>query len=176
MLRNPDKWIYAIERTAPMEDVQRTDYPFNLYGWKWSEGYDSVETIGKMYTRGEAVDMIFNRHYVFVRYLATQHLPWENGVVSFMKDTVLKREVLTLEDIWDKLPDKTNQCDICYGSCAQCIYRKVDTEEKNGQLIVKDIHCMYSPSELMQALAKGNQYCRHFTCLHLLSKHNTTRC
>jgi hypothetical protein len=176
MLRNPDKWIYAIERTTSIEDNQKTDFPFNLYGWKWSEGYDSVETIGKMYTRGEAVDMIFNRNYVFVRYLATQHLPWENGMVTFMKDTALKREVLTLEDIWDKLPDKTNNCDVCYGSCAQCVYRKVDTEEQDGQLIVKDIRCMYSTNELMQSLAKGNHYCKYFTCLHLLSKHNTTRC
>ena len=176
MLRNPDKWIYAIERTAPMEDVQRTDYPFNLYGWKWSEGYDSVETIGKMYTRGEAVDMIFNRHYVFVRYLATQHLPWENGVVSFMKNTTLKREVLTLEDIWDKLLDKNDCCEECYGSCEQCVYRKVDTEIEDGKLVVKNIRCLYSTNKMMQDLAKGNQYCRYFTCLHLLSKHNTTRC
>ena len=111
MLRMPDKWVYAIERISPEEDSKRTDYPFNLYGWNWSEGYDSVETIGKMYTRGEAVDMIFNKHYVFVKYLATQHLPWENGLITFMKDTTLKREVLTLEDIWDKFPDKTNNCE-----------------------------------------------------------------
>ncbi len=177
MLRNPDKWIYAIERVEPAENIQRKDYPFNLYGWNWSEGYDSVETIGKMYTRGEAVDMIFNKHYVFVKYLATQHLPWENGLITFMKDTCLEREVLTLEDIWEKLPEKTNQCDECYGSCAQCVYRKVDTEkDSKGQWIVKDIHCMYSNNELMQALAKGNHYCKHFTCLYKLSKNNQSRC
>ena len=45
MLRNPDKWIYAIERMG-IEEVPRKEHPYNLYGWNLSEGYDSVETIG----------------------------------------------------------------------------------------------------------------------------------
>ena len=90
MQRNIDKWIYTIECANPEgnEDLSK-DPHFNVYGWKWSKGYDSVDVIGKLYTRGEAVDMVFNKHYTFVKYLATQHLPWENGVVSFMKDTSL---------------------------------------------------------------------------------------
>ena len=105
-LENIDKWIYTIECANPEgnEDLSK-DPHFNLYGWKWSKGYDSVDAIGKLYTRGEAVDMVFNKHYTFVKYLATQHLSWENGVVSFMKDTALERQVMTLEEIWEKLPD-----------------------------------------------------------------------
>lgn len=177
MLRNPDKWIYAIEQVG-VEEAPREEHPYNLYGWNWSEGYDSVETIGKMYTRGEAVDMIFNKNYVFVRYLATQHLPWQNGLITFMKDTILKREVLTLEDIWSKLPDVSHSCEECYGSCAQCVYRKVDTEkDEKGQWIVKDIHCLYNlDNELMQSLAKGNHYCKHFSCMYMLSQKNKRKC
>lgn len=180
MLRNPDKWIYTIECANPEgnEDLSK-DKRFNIYGWKWSKGYDSVETIGKLYTRGEAVDMVFNKSYTFVKYLATQHLPWEDGVVSFMKDTTLERHVMTLEEIWDKLPnDDHNTCDECYGSCAQCVYRKIDLKE-NGrkELIVKDIHCLYDRNdEMLQAMAKGNHYCKHFVCLHLLSKRNKSKC
>ena len=125
MQRNPDKWIYTIECANPEgnEDLSK-DPHFNLYGWKWSKGYDSVDAIGKLYTRGEAVDMVFNKHYTFVKYLATQHLPWQNGIVAFMKDTALERQVLTLEDIWEKLPDAPeNTCSECYGSCAQSVYR-----------------------------------------------------
>ena len=177
MLRNPDKWIYAIEQVG-VEEAPRKEHPYNLYGWNWSEGYDSVETIGKMYTRGEAVDMIFNKNYVFVRYFATQHLPWQNGLITFMKDTILKREVLTLEDIWSKLPDVSHSCEECYGSCAQCVYRKVDTEkDEKGQWIVKDIHCLYNlDNELMQSLAKGNHYCKHFSCMYMLSQKNKRKC
>jgi len=180
MLRNPDKWIYTIECTVPTENEDLSKDPrFNNYGWKWSKGYDSVETIGKMYTRGEAVDMVFNKHYMFVKYLATQHLPWENGIVSFMKDTVLQRQVMTLEEIWDKLPDEPrNDCEECYGSCAQCVYRKIDLEQNaNKELYVKNIHCLYDrDNDLLQAMAKGNHYCKHFTCLHLLSKKNKSKC
>lgn len=179
MLRMPDKWIYAIECTNPevQEDLSK-DKRFNVYGWTWDKGYDSIESIGKLYSRGEAVDMVFNKHYTFVKYLATQYFTWKNGIVSFIKDSVLERKVMMLEEIWDKLPDTVkNDCAECYGSCAQCVYRKVDTEkDSRGQLVVKDIHCVYSDNELMQSLAKGNHYCKHFTCLHLLSKHNTTRC
>lgn len=131
-----------------------------------------------MYTRGEAVDMIFNKNYVFVRYLATQHLPWQDGLVTFIKDTALKREVLTLEDIWNKLPDISHSCEECYGSCAQCVYRKVDTEkDEKNQWIVKDIHCLYNPdNELMQSLARGNHYCKHFSCMYMLSQKNKRKC
>ena len=179
MLRNPDKWIYAIECAIPEENEDLSKDPrFNTFGWKWSKGYDSVETIGKIYTRGEAVDMVFNKHYTFVKYLATQHLPWDNGVVSFIKNSALKREVMTLEEIWDKLPESTSNCDECYGSCAQCVYRKVDTEPNRfGGLVVKDIHCLYDINdEMLQSMAKGNHYCKHFVCLHMLSKKNKSKC
>ena len=180
MQRNIDKWIYTIECANPEgnEDLSK-DPHFNLYGWKWSKGYDSVDAIGKLYTRGEAVDMVFNKHYTFVKYLATQHLPWENGIVSFMKDTALERQVLTLEDIWDKLHDASRDvCDECYASCAQCIYRKIDlVENARKELVVKDIHCLYDKNnELLQSMAKGNHYCKHFVCLHKLSKSNTSKC
>lgn len=180
MLRNPDKWIYTVECAKPteVEDLSK-DSRFNTFGWKWDKGYDSVETIGKLYTRGEAVDMVFNKHYTFVKYLATQHLPWENGIVSFMKDTALERKVMTLEEIWDKLPDtEVNDCAECYGSCSDCVYRKIDLEENaHKQLVVKAIHCLYDRNnELLQAMAKGNHYCRHFVCLHLLSKKNKSKC
>ena len=180
MQRNIDKWIYTIECANPEgnEDLSK-DSRFNVYGWKWSKGYSSVEAICKLYTRGEAIDMVFNKHYTFVKYLATQHLPWENEVVSFMKESALERQVMTLEEIWDKLPDEpTHSCEVCYGSCAQCVYRKIDLEENSRkQLIVKDIHCLYDKNdEMLQAMAKGNHYCKHFTCLHLLSKHNKSKC
>ena len=53
MQRNPDKWIYTIECANPEgnEDLSK-DPHFNIYGWKWSKGYDSVDVIGKLYTRG----------------------------------------------------------------------------------------------------------------------------
>ena len=46
MQRNPDKWIYTIECANPEgnEDLSR-DPHFNIYGWKWSKGYDSVDVI-----------------------------------------------------------------------------------------------------------------------------------
>lgn len=178
MLRNPDKWIYTVEHTTETEDLSK-DKRFNTFGWKWDKGYDSAETIGKLYTRGEAVDMVFNKNYTFVKYLATQHLPWEDGVVAFMKSTTLERKVLTLEEIWDKLPDTTrNVCDECYGSCADCVYRKIDLEENaRKQLVVKGIHCLYDRNdEMLQAMAKGNHYCKHFVCLHMLSKKNKSKC
>ena len=158
MQRNPDKWIYTIECANPEgnEDLSK-DKRFNIYGWKWSKGYDSVEAIGKLYTRGEAVDMVFNKYYTFVKYLATQHLPWENGVVSFMKDTALERQVVTLEEIWDKLPNAPlDVCAECYGSCAECVYRKVDLEENSRkQLIVKNIYCLYDRNnEMLQGLVR----------------------
>ena len=70
MQRNIDKWIYTIECANPEgnEDLSK-DSRFNIFGWKWSKGYDSVDAIGKLYTRGEAVDMVFNKHYTFVKYL-----------------------------------------------------------------------------------------------------------
>lgn len=179
MLRMPDKWIYAIERVTPAnEKTDNPDWRYHINNWDWDEAYDSVETIGKMYTRGEAVDMVFNKNYVFVKYLATQYYTWEEGIVTFIKSSVLKREVLTLEEIWDKLPNKSHNCEECYGSCAQCIYRKVDTElDKFGQWEVKDIHCLYNiKDEMLQSMARGNHYCKHFVCLHMLSKHNITRC
>ena len=180
MLRNIDKWIYTIECANPEgnEDLSK-DPHFNLYGWKWSKGYDSVDVIGKLYTRGEAVDMVFNKHYTFVKYLATQHLPWEDGIVSFMKDTALERQVMTLDEIWDKLSDMAqNNCYECYGSCAQCVYRKVDIESnESGQLTVKDIRCLYDAKDkMLQSLAKGNHYCKHFVCLHMLSQKNKSTC
>lgn len=180
MQRNPDKWIYAVECANPeaQEDLSK-DKRFNIYGWKWSKGYDSVETIGKLYTRGEAVDMVFNKSYTFVKYLATQHLPWDNGIVSFMKETCQKREVLTLEDIWNELADTPHDvCAECYGSCADCVYRKIDLEENaRKQLIVKDIHCLYDRNdEMLQSMARGNHYCKHFVCLHMLSKKNKSKC
>lgn len=180
MLRNPDKWIYAIECAIPEENEDLSKDPrFNTFGWKWSKGYDSVETIGKMYTRGEAVDMVFNKHYTFVKYLATQHLPWDDGVVSFMKDTTLERQVMTLEEIWDKLPDVPMfACQECYGSCAECVYRKVDLEENSRkQLVVKNISCLYDKNdEMLQSMAKGNHYCKHFVCLYMLSDKNKSKC
>lgn len=180
MLRMPDKWIYAIEKVnnEKVPRVGTIDWHYNMYGWDWDEAYDSIETIGKMYTRGEAVDMIFNKNYVFVKYLATQHFTWEDGIVTFMKNTVLQREVMTLDEIWDKLPEDNDVCTECYGSCAQCVYRKVDTEkDEKGQWIVKDIHCLYNlDNELMQSLAKGNHYCKHFSCLYMLSQKNKRKC
>lgn len=180
MLRMPDKWIYAIEKVNN-EKLPRTgtiDWHYNMYGWNWDEAYDSIETVGKMYTRGEAVDMVFNKNYVFVKYLATQYFTWEKGIVTFIKDTVLKREVMTLNEIWDKLPEDNNVCSECYGSCAQCVYRKVDTDiDRFGQITVKDIHCMYNiKDKMLQSMAKGNHYCKHFTCLHKLSKYNNSTC
>lgn len=179
MLRMPDKWIYAIEQVngAATPVDHKDDWRYNINGWYWDEAYDSVEAIGKMYTRGEAVDMVFNKNYVFVKYLATQYYTWENGVVTFIKKTVLQREVMTLEEIWDKLPEATKTCVECYGSCAQCIYRKVDTvKDETDKWIVEDIRCLYNPAnELMQSLAKGNHYCKHFSCIHMLSK-NKTKC
>lgn len=178
MLRMPDRWIYAVECNINKPKEKKDDWRYNMYNWDWDEAYDSIETIGKMYTRGEAVDMIFNKNYTFVRYLATQYFTWENGVVTFIKNTVLKREVMTLDEIWDKLPENTPNCDECYGSCAQCVYRKVDTEsDKFGGLIVKDIHCLYNiKDEMLQSMAKGNHYCKHFICLHMLSKKNKSKC
>ena len=179
MQRNPDKWVYAVECTNPEgnEDL-RKDHRFNIYNWEWDKGYDSIEALGKLYTRGEAVDMVFNKHYTFVKYLATQHLPWQNGIVAFMKDTTLERQVLTLDEIWDKLPETPkDMCSECYGSCAQCVYRKVDLEQGKYGLEVKDIHCLYDiKSEMLQAMAKGNHYCKHFVCLHKLSKRNKSKC
>ena len=176
MLRMPDRWVYAIEKNG--EVPANSNPKYNLYNWDWSEAYDSVETIGKMYTRGEAVDMVFNKNYTFVKYLATQYYTWENGVVTFMKDSVLKREVMTLNEIWDKLPENTPNCGECYGSCAQCVYRKVDTEpDKFGGFVVKDIRCLYDiKDEMLQSMAKGNHYCKHFICLHMLSKKNKSKC
>ena len=177
MLRNPDKWIYAVECAQPteVEDLSK-DSRFNTFGWKWDKGYDSVETIGKLYTRGEAVDMVFNKHYTFVKYLATQHLPWDNGVVSFMKNTALERQVMTLEEIWDKLPDVPMfACQECYGSCAECVYRKVDLDETGKS--VKEISCLYDKNnQMLQDMAKGNHYCKHFVCLYMLSKKNKSKC
>lgn len=180
MQRNPDKWIYTIECANPEvnEDLSK-DPHFNIYGWKWSKGYDSVDIIGKLYTRGEAVDMVFNKHYTFVKYLATQHLPWENGIVAFMKDTALERQVMTLEEIWEKLPDTvSNECTECYGSCAQCVYRKVDLKENSRkQLVVEEISCLYDKNDqMLQSMAKGNHYCKHFVCLYMLSKKNKSKC
>lgn len=180
MQRNIDKWIYTVECANPEgnEDLSK-DYRFNKNGWRWSKGYDTVEAICNKYTRGEAVDMVFNKHYTFVKYLATQHLPWGDNTVSFMKETALERVVMNLDEIWDKLPEAPeNECAVCYGSCAQCVYRKVDLEtNKYGNLLVKDIHCLYDKeNELMQSLAKGNHYCTHFTCLHKLSKNNNSKC
>ena len=179
MQRNPDKWIYTIECANPTEQEDLSqDNRFNMYGWKWSKGYDTVEAICNKYTRGEAVDMVFNRHYTFVKYLATQHLPWKDNVVSFMKDTSLERVVMSLDEIWDKLPDEPeNECAECYGSCAQCVYRKVDLDMGKYGLVVKDIHCLYDKTnELLQSMAKGNHYCKHFVCLHKLSKNNKSKC
>ena len=53
MQRNIDKWIYTIECANPEgnEDLSK-DHRFNIFGWKWSKGYDSVDVIGKLYTRG----------------------------------------------------------------------------------------------------------------------------
>ena len=154
MQRNIDKWIYTIECANPEgnEDLSK-DPRFNTFGWKWSKGYDSVDVIGKLYTRGEAVDMVFNKHYTFVKYLATQHLPWENGVVSFMKNTALERQVMTLEEIWEKLPDvPTHICSECYGSCSSCVYRKIDLDEKGK--MVKKISCLYDINdEMLQSMA-----------------------
>ena len=179
MQRNIDKWIYTIECSNPEgnEDLSK-DPHFNLYGWKWSKGYDSVEAICKLYTRGEAVDMVFNKHYTFVKYLATQHLPWSNGVVSFMKNTALERQIMTLEEIWAQLPDGvSHNCEECYGGCAQCVFRKVDTELEADKWVVKDIHCLYNiKDEMLQAMAKGNHYCKHFVCLYTLSKKNKSKC
>lgn len=177
MQRNIDKWIYTIECANPEgnEDLSK-DPHFNLYGWKWSKGYDSVDVIGKLYTRGEAVDMVFNKHYTFVKYLAIQHLPWENGIISFMKNTALERQVMTLEEIWDKLPDvPTFACQECYGSCSECVYRKVDLDEKSMK--VKNISCLYDKNdEMLQSMARGNHYCKHFVCLYTLSKNNKSKC
>ena len=102
MQRNPDKWIYTVECANPEgnEDLSK-DYRFNKNGWRWSKGYDTVEAICNKYTRGEAVDMVFNKHYTFVKYLATQHLPWGDNTVSFMKETALERVVMNLDEIWD---------------------------------------------------------------------------
>ena len=180
MQRNIDKWIYTIECANPEgnEDLSK-DPHFNIYGWQWSKGYDSVDVIGKLYTRGEAVDMVFNKHYTFVKYLATQHLSWENGVVAFMKDTALERQVMTLEEIWEKLPDTANnECAECYGSCAQCVYRKVDLKENSRkQLVVEEISCLYDKNDqMLQSMARGNHYCKHFVCLYMLSKKNKSKC
>ena len=176
MLRMPDRWIYAVEKAG--EKTVNDHWHYHINGWDWDEAYDSIETIGKMYTRGEAVDMVFNKNYTFVKYLATQYYTWENGVVTFMKDSVLKREVMTLNEIWDKLPENTPNCGECYGSCAQCVYRKVDTEpDKFGGFVVKDIRCLYDiKDEMLQSMAKGNHYCKHFICLHMLSKKNKSKC
>ena len=177
MLRMPDRWVYAIEKNG---EVPANNNPkYNLYNWDWSEAYDSVETIGKMYTRGEAVDMVFNKGYSFVKYLATQYYIWESGVVTFMKKSVLDRQVMTLEEIWDTFPDRPHAvCEECYGSCAQCVFRKVDTEmDENNHLVVKDVHCMYDiKDEMLQSMAKGNHYCKHFYCLHMISQKNKTKC
>lgn len=175
MLRMPDKWIYAIERVNVTPEVKdhSNDWRFNINHWKWDEAYDSLETLRKMYTRGEAVDMVFNKNYIFVKYLATQYYTWDEGVVTFIKKTVLKREVMTLDEIWDA-PENwgVHNCEECYGSCAQCIYRKVDTEQDiRGNWTVKDIHCVYDKNdEMLQSMAKGNHYCKHFICFHALLK------
>lgn len=180
MLRMPDKWIYAIEKVnnEKVPHVGTIDWHYNMYGWDWDEAYDSIETIGKMYTRGEAVDMVFNKNYVFVKYLATQYFTWENGIITFIKNTVLQREVMTLDEIWDKFSSEISNCENCEGGCAQCVYRKVDTEiDHRGQMIVKDIHCLYNINDdMLQSMAKGSHYCKHFTCLHTLSKHNKSKC
>lgn len=180
MVRMPDKWIYAIERVNVEPEVKdhSNDWRYNINHWKWDEAYDSLETLRKMYTRGEAVDMIFNKNYVFVKYLATQYYTWDEGIVTFMKNSTLQREVMTLDEIWDKLPNKISNCENCDGGCAQCIYRKVDTKVNNqGQMVVKNIHCLYDINDkMLQSMAKGNHYCKHFTCLHTLSKHNKSRC
>jgi hypothetical protein len=96
-----------------------------------------------------------------------------------MKNTALERQIMTLEEIWAQLPDGvSHNCEECYGSCAQCVYRKVDTEpDKFGGFVVKDIHCLYNiKDEMLQSMAKGNHYCKHFICLHMLSKKNKSKC
>jgi hypothetical protein len=96
-----------------------------------------------------------------------------------MKDTALERQVMTLEEIWEKLPDTvSNECAECYGSCAQCVYRKVDLKENSHkQLVVEEISCLYDKNDqMLQAMAKGNHYCKHFVCLYMLSKKNKSKC
>lgn len=100
MLRNPDKWVYCLESLSPVAQELSTDKRYNIYGWHWDKGYDNIESLRATMTRGEAIDKVFNNNYAVVRYLATQHLPWENHEVGFIKHTTLKREVMDINDIW----------------------------------------------------------------------------
>ena len=72
----------------------------------------------------------------------------------------------------------TFACPECYGSCSECVYRKVDLEENSRkQLVVKDISCLYDKNnKMLQSMAKGNHYCKHFVCLYTLSGKNKPKC
>ena len=118
------KWLYRLESTDPnnglwydnnnnyvwgigaLPDCQTKDLPmgyderYHKDGRNWHSSCSNKEDLAHWYSLQDALNLI-EKGFVFTKYLATEYVEYENET-TFIKETSLKREIINIEDIWEK--------------------------------------------------------------------------
>lgn len=76
------------------------DARYHKDGKNWFSSCSKKEDLSHWYSLQDAKDLIAEG-FVFTRYLAVDYVEY-NMETTFLKETALSREVLNIEDIWEK--------------------------------------------------------------------------